>query len=50
KDPVEDGASVVIPSALTTTTIALSAVATLVLGVFPAPAINFIQTTAFFLR
>lgn len=50
KDPVEDGASVVIPSALTTTTIALSAVATLVLGLFPAPAINFIQTTAFFLR
>jgi NADH-quinone oxidoreductase subunit N len=50
KDPVEDGASVVIPSALTTTTIAISAVVTLVLGVFPAPVINFIATTATFLR
>jgi NADH-quinone oxidoreductase subunit N len=50
KDPVEDGTSVVIPSALTTITIALSAVVTLVLGVFPAPVINFIQTTAIFLR
>ena len=50
KDPVEDGASVVIPSALTATTIAISAVVTLVLGVFPAPLINFIQSTAIFLR
>jgi NADH-quinone oxidoreductase subunit N len=50
KDPVEDGASVVIPSALTTTTIAISAVVTLVLGVFPAPVIDFIATTATFLR
>jgi NADH-quinone oxidoreductase subunit N len=50
KDPVEDGTSVVIPSALTTITITLSAVVTLVLGVFPAPVINFIQTTAIFLR
>jgi NADH-quinone oxidoreductase subunit N len=50
KDPVEDGASVVIPSALTTTTIAVSAAVTLVLGIFPAPLINFIQTTAIFLR
>ncbi len=50
KDPVEDGASVVIPSALTTTTIAISATITLVLGVFPAPLINFIATTATFLR
>jgi NADH-quinone oxidoreductase subunit N len=50
KDPVEDGTSVVIPSALTTITITLSAVVTLVLGIFPAPVINFIQTTAIFLR
>jgi NADH-quinone oxidoreductase subunit N len=50
KDPIEDGTSVVIPSALTSITIAISAVLTLVLGVFPAPVINFIQTTAIFLR
>jgi NADH-quinone oxidoreductase subunit N len=50
KDPVEDGASVVIPSALTTTTIAVSATITLVLGIFPAPLINYIATTASFLR
>lgn len=50
KDPVEDGTSVVIPSALTTTTIAISAAVTLVLGIFPAPLINFINTTASFLR
>jgi NADH-quinone oxidoreductase subunit N len=50
KDPVEDGASVVIPSALTTTTIAVSATVTLVLGLFPAPLINYIATTATFLR
>ena len=50
KDPVEDGASVVIPSALTTITIAISATVTLVLGIFPAPVINYIATTATFLR
>jgi NADH-quinone oxidoreductase subunit N len=50
KDPVEDGTSVVIPSALTTTTIAISAVVTLALGIFPAPLINFIASTAIFLR
>ncbi|MFM6940536.1 MAG: NADH-quinone oxidoreductase subunit NuoN [Candidatus Planktophila sp.] len=50
KDPVEDGTSVVIPSALTTTAISVSAVVTLALGIFPAPLINFIQTTAQFLR
>ncbi len=50
KDPVEDGTSVVIPSALTTITIAISAVVTLILGIFPAPLIDFIQTTAIFLR
>jgi len=50
KDPVQDGTSVVIPSALTTTTITISAVVTLALGIFPAPLINFIASTAVFLR
>ena len=50
KDPVEDGTSVVIPSALTTTTITVSAALTLILGLFPAPLINYISTTATFLR
>jgi NADH-quinone oxidoreductase subunit N len=50
KDPIEDGTSVVIPSALTTITIAVSATVTILLGVFPAPLLNFIETTAFFIR
>jgi NADH-quinone oxidoreductase subunit N len=50
KDPVEDGTSVVIPSALTTITITVSSVITVVLGVFPAPLINFIESHAFFIR
>ncbi|MSV62190.1 MAG: NADH-quinone oxidoreductase subunit NuoN, partial [Actinobacteria bacterium] len=50
KDPVEDGTSVVIPSALTTITIAVSTAITVILGVFPAPLINFIESTAFFIR
>jgi NADH-quinone oxidoreductase subunit N len=50
KDAVEDGTSVVIPSALTTITITVSAVITLILGIFPAPLIDFITTTAFFTR
>jgi NADH-quinone oxidoreductase subunit N len=50
KDPVEDGTSVVIPSALTTTTIAVTSAITVILGVFPAPLINFIESTAFFIR
>ncbi|CAN2222258.1 NuoN NADH,ubiquinone oxidoreductase subunit 2 (chain N) [Candidatus Nanopelagicaceae bacterium] len=50
KDPVEDGTSVVIPSALTTITITASALVTLVLGIFPAPLINYIASTATFLR
>jgi NADH-quinone oxidoreductase subunit N len=50
KDPVEDGTSVVIPSALTTITITVSALITLILGVFPAPLVDFISTTASFLR
>jgi NADH-quinone oxidoreductase subunit N len=50
KDPIEDGTSVLIPSALTTITISISAVITLILGVFPAPLIDFIASTAFFTR
>ena len=50
KDPVEDGTSVVIPSALTTITITVAAVITLILGIFPAPLIDFIASTAFFIR
>jgi len=50
KDPVEDGTSVVIPSALTSTTIAVTALITVVLGIFPAPFINFIESSAFFIR
>jgi len=50
KDPVEDGTSVLIPSALTTITISISAVITLILGIYPAPLIDFINANAFFLR
>ena len=50
KDPVEDGTSVVIPSALTTITITVSSVLTLILGIYPAPLIDFIATTATFIR
>jgi len=50
KDPVEDGTSVVIPSGLTTTTIAITSVITLVLGIYPAPLINFIASSAIFIR
>jgi NADH-quinone oxidoreductase subunit N len=50
KDPVEDGTSVVLPSALTAISIAIAAVVTIVLGIFPAPLLNFIETTAFFIR
>jgi NADH-quinone oxidoreductase subunit N len=50
KDPVEDGTSVVIPSGLTTTTISITSVLTLVLGIYPAPLINFIASSASFIR
>ena len=50
KDPVEDGTSVVLPSALTTIAITISAVVTLVLGLFPAPLLDFIASTATFVR
>ncbi|MSZ25254.1 MAG: NADH-quinone oxidoreductase subunit NuoN [Actinobacteria bacterium] len=50
KDPVEDGTSVVIPSMYTRITIVASLIITLVLGVFPAPVLDYITQTAFFLR
>jgi NADH-quinone oxidoreductase subunit N len=50
KDPVEDGTSVVIPSIYTQITITVSAVATFALGIYPTPLINFIQSSATFLR
>ena len=50
KDPVEDGTSVVIPSGLTTITIAVTSLITVILGIFPAPLIDFIESSAFFIR
>jgi NADH-quinone oxidoreductase subunit N len=50
KDPVEDGTSVVIPSLYTQITIIVSSVVTFALGIYPTPLINFIQSTASFLR
>jgi len=50
KDPVEDGTTVVIPSVYTQVTIAISAVATFALGIYPTPLIDFIQSAAQFLR
>ena len=47
-DPVEDGTSVVIPSPVTVATIAICAVATIVMGVFPQPVISAINSLAFF--
>lgn len=49
-DPVEDGTSVVIPSMLTKATIVISFVVTIFLGVFPTPLLNFINSTAIFIR
>jgi NADH-quinone oxidoreductase subunit N len=50
KDPVEDGTSVVIPSIYTQLAIIVSTVTTFALGIYPTPLINFIQSTASFLR
>ena len=49
-DPVEDGTSVVIPSILTRTTVIASFIITIFLGVFPTPVLNFISSTATFIR
>ena len=47
-EPQEDGTSVVIPSPVTATTIGVCAVATSVLGIFPQPVINAINSLAIF--
>ena len=50
KDAVEDGTTVVIPTALTRSVVLISGVATIVFGVIPQPLINFINTYATFIR
>ena len=50
KDSVDDGTSVVIPSIYTRTTIIASLAITVILGVFPAPVLDYITQTASFLR
>lgn len=50
KDPIEDGTTVVIPSIYTQTTIVISAALTFALGIYPTPLIDFIQSTAAFIR
>ncbi len=50
KDSVDDGTSIVIPSIYTRITIIASVAITVVLGVFPAPVLDYIAQTASFLR
>jgi NADH-quinone oxidoreductase subunit N len=50
KDSVDDGTSIVIPSIYTRITIIASLAITVVLGVFPAPVLDYIAQTASFLR
>jgi NADH-quinone oxidoreductase subunit N len=49
-DPVEDTVTVTIPSLYTNLTIWIAAIATLALGIFPAPFLDFIATFATFTR
>jgi NADH-quinone oxidoreductase subunit N len=49
-DLAEDGTSVIIPSILTRATIIVTVAITIFLGVFPAPFLNFISSTATFIR
>ena len=49
-DSVEDGTAVEVPSILTRATIVIAAVITLVLGVYPAPVLDFITDLAIFIR
>ncbi len=49
-DPMQDGTSVEIPSALTRSSIIFSILVTIALGVFPAPLLSFITTLATFIR
>jgi NADH-quinone oxidoreductase subunit N len=48
-EPAVDGATVTIPSPLTTSVIALSTLATLILGVFPQPFIDLVKNAGNFL-
>ena len=50
KEASEDSTSVVIPSVFTRATIFIAAAITLILGVFPQPLINFINSLALFVR
>lgn len=50
KEPSDDSTSVVIPSILTQVTIAVAALVTLILGIFPQPLINLINSLALFVR
>ena len=49
-DATEDGTSVEIPSILTRATIVIAAIATVILGVYPAPLLNLITDLAIFIR
>jgi NADH-quinone oxidoreductase subunit N len=49
-DPVEDGTSVIVSSILTKITVVASFIITIFLGVFPTPLLNFISSTATFIR
>jgi NADH-quinone oxidoreductase subunit N len=49
-DAVEDGTAVEVPSILTRATVVISAVITLVLGIYPAPVLDFITDLAIFIR
>ena len=49
-DPTEDGTSIVIPSVLTRITIFFALALTVLLGVFPAPLLDFIKPLAIFIR
>lgn len=48
-EPAIDGPTVAIPSALTTITIAVSTLATLILGIFPQPVIDLVKDAGTFL-
>lgn len=50
KDANEDGTTVVIPTVLTRSVVLISGVATVIIGVFPTPLINFINTYSTFVR
>jgi len=50
KEASDDSTSVVIPSVFTRATIIIAAAITLILGVFPQPLINFINSLALFVR